>query len=521
MPSPEKLASAIQDFLGEAPAAVVREEGEITFDFSSARYSVSAEHGKCVLHLWSGERNAVRRVVEAEQKDRVLRLTVQRFGQSKPAKLEICRDRDHRTPTAKKSARTAYKRLLERTLENAFPDMKPERLTSAMDLEKSFGPVYTRGLLRRGNSAFAVLGVNTQETQASVDAALTFGLLWLDDCRRRDAAKRVVEGLKLFVPPRTSGIVRERMAHLDHDAAKFALYELNERELSVEEIDGRDRGNVATRLVRAPDESAARERFHEQTERVRGIVPEAEAVVLNGTEMAYRLHGLEFARARIAAMPGSFQNAAELSFGPPPQETLLTDDTAADFKRFARMLAMARVAHADRTNPLYRMHPERWLESLVARDLAKLDGRLLSAPVYSQVPAFSASDRAMIDVLGVTHENRLAVIELKADEDIHLPLQGLDYWARVQWHHQRGEFRKFGYFPALEGRRELSPDPPLLLLVAPALRVHPATDTLLRYISPEIDCELLGIDERWRDELKVVFRKRTQRMWPGRGAAAP
>ena len=53
----------------------------------------------------------------------------------------------------------------------------------------------------------------------------------------------------------------------------------------------------------------------------------------------------------------------------------------------------------------------------------------------------------MIDVLALTHENRLAVIELKADEDIHLPLQGVDYWSRVAWHQERGEFRKFGYFP--------------------------------------------------------------------------
>ena len=92
--------------------------------------------------------------------------------------------------------------------------------------------------------------------------------------------------------------------------------------------------------------------------------------------------------------------------------------------------------------------------------------------MYSQVPAFSAADRAMIDVLTMTHEGRLAVVELKADEDIHLPLQGLDYWARVEWHHGRGEFLRFGYF----GGRELSAETPLLFLVAPALHVHPATD---------------------------------------------
>jgi hypothetical protein len=54
----------------------------------------------------------------------------------------------------------------------------------------------------------------------------------------------------------------------------------------------------------------------------------------------------------------------------------------------------------------------------------------------------------MIDVLTVTREGRLAVLELKADEDIHLSLQGLDYWSRVTWHHARGEFQRFGYFPA-------------------------------------------------------------------------
>src|SRR5207237_1552718 len=44
---------------------------------------------------------------------------------------------------------------------------------------------------------------------------------------------------------------------------------------------------------------------------------------------------------------------------------------------------------------------------------------------------------------------------------IHLPLQGLDYWSRVAWHHARGEFHRFGYFSG----KELSPEPPLLLLV--------------------------------------------------------
>jgi hypothetical protein len=53
----------------------------------------------------------------------------------------------------------------------------------------------------------------------------------------------------------------------------------------------------------------------------------------------------------------------------------------------------------------------------------------------------------------------------------------------------------------------LSAEPPLLLLVAPALHIHPATDTLLRYLSPAIEWQLVAVDERWRDGVRVVFRK--------------
>jgi hypothetical protein len=113
----------------------------------------------------------------------------------------------------------------------------------------------------------------------------------------------------------------------------------------------------------------------------------------------------------------------------------------------------------------------------------------------------------MIDILAETNDSRLAVIELKADEDIHLPLQGVDYWARVAWHQSRRELTQSGYFPG----RQISPQKPLLMLVAPALHVHPTTDTILRYLSPEIDWQVLGINEHWREEIKVVFRKRPER----------
>ena len=134
--------------------------------------------------------------------------------------------------------------------------------------------------------------------------------------------------------------------------------------------------------------------------------------------------------------------------------------------------------------------------------------------MVSQVPALSSGDRGMLDLLTLDRNARLVVMELKANEDLHLPLQALDYWIRVRaLNHDRqpvsggrmqSAFEREGYFAGAE----VSPLPPRLVLIGPALRIHPANETVLRYLSSEIDWELIALGEQWRRELKVVFRKR-------------
>jgi hypothetical protein len=504
--TPDALARTIGDFLAAAQGAVVMEDGALAFDLTQAKYSISGEAHKCLLHFWSHERNVVRRVLDAEIKHDVLRLAVQRFGQTRPTKLEICRERDRRTPNAKRTIRLAYQCKLQRVLERHFPGFKIAKLSTAMDLEKSFGPIYARGLVTRGQTAFAVLGVNGEETQASIDAALTFGILWLDACRASQPDK-TVEGLKLFLPAGSSMIARERMSQLQPDLAKWHLYEYDARADDLRQIDLGDRGNIATRLVRCYDELSVRERFVDAIARIHDLMPEAVVAILSPAEIAFRHYGLEFARARLTSVPGSLEASTEIVFGLGSEERVLDETNAEAFRRLVYGIGEVRHSDGPRDHFLWRLHPERWLESLVVKNVTALDSYLDPDCVYSQLPAFSASDRAMLDVLAATREGRLTVIELKAEEDIHLPLQGLDYWARVSWHHSRGEFRRFGYFPD----REISPDPPALLLVSPALRVHPTTDTLLRYVSHDIDWTLVGIDEHWRDGVRPVFRKRSAR----------
>jgi hypothetical protein len=505
--TPESLSQMLSEFLNGARAAVVVEDGAIAFDLAESKYSISGEYNKCLLHLWSHERNFVRRVLDAEMKATTLRLQVQRMGQNRPTRLDFCRDRDQRSFAARRSARAAYEPRLRRTLEKNLPEWTVVRLTTSIDLEHSFGPAHMRGLLRQGQRALAVVGVNDEETQSTIDSALTCGILWLEACRLAQRERRVVEGLALIVPKGTAALTRQRMVHLHPTAAKWYLYEFDQREDALVTLDLRDCGNLATRLVHAVDEELARERFAESITRIHSILPQAEVAVLSPALISFRRHGLEFAQARIAHDPRNFECSEEIAFGVGPEERVLNVENETQFADLVRLAAAVRRPDGPKNHALWRMHPERWLESLVAQNIRALDGRLRPEFVYAQVPAFAAADRAMIDILATTRDARLAVIELKADEDLHLPLQGLDYWSRVAWHQSRGEFAQFGYFPG----REISPQKPLLMLVAPALHLHPTTDTILRYLSPEIDWEVLGIDEHWRDEIKVVFRKRPVR----------
>ena len=502
--TPDSLSQMLSEFLEGARVAVVVEDGAIVFDLAESKYSISGEYNKCLLHLWSSERNFVRRVLDAEVKASTLRLQVQRMGQNRPTRLDFCRDRDQRSPAARHAARVAYGPCLRRSLERNFPGWTVVRLTTSTDLEHSFGPAYLRGLLRQGQRALAIVGVNDQETQSTVDGALAVGILWLEACRLAQHERRVVEGLAMIVPQGMATLTRQRVAHLHPSAAKWHLYEFDQREDALVPVDTGDCGNLATRLVHSIDEGLVRERFAQSIACISGILPQSEVMVLSPASISFRRHGLEFAQARIAHDPRNFQSREEIVFGVGPEERVLNTANETQFADLVRLAAAVRHKNGPKTHALWRMHPERWLESLVFANIAALDGRLRPESVYAQVPAFAAADRAMIDILAATREGRLAVIELKADEDIHLPLQGVDYWSRVAWHQSRGEFSKFGYFPG----REISQQKPLLLLVAPALHVHPTTDTILRYLSPEIDWEVLGIDERWREEIRVVFRKR-------------
>ncbi len=524
--TPSEIAQAIELFLAEHARAAVLEDGRPVFDMREARYSLAQEHGRCTLHLWSEERNLVRRVVSCVARKDVLRLGTLRFGQTKPQVLELVSQPDRRTPTARDTARRRYAALLERVLLRQFEGWAAEPFHYSMDLEQSFGPGYARGVMTRGQQAWAVVGVNASETQATVDGVLTVGILWLQRCREQAGGRRLFQGLRVVVPKHMAATTLSRLAWLRGDAAQWELFELDEPTEALTERDGADTGNLQTRLMHMPDPVRARERFADAVSRAMELVPEGmrarvELRLRSATEMGLLLHGLEFARLRHAASATSFARITEISFGAGAMETPLEEATEPMLREFVARLFARRHPGGSQRDPLFRMQPEAWLEAELRQNLGPLtEGQRSLAQfdtdhVYAQVPAFQAGDRGMLDLLTATRDGRLAVLELKANEDMHFALQGLDYWLRVRWHHTQtidpatglGALQQHGYFAGVR----LSPEAPRLYLVAPSLRIHPATETVLRYLKPEVEWTLLGLNEKWRDGMKVITRVRALR----------
>ena len=217
-----------------------------------------------------------------------------------------------------------------------------------------------------------------------------------------------------------------------------------------------------------------------------------ERIDRNDGATSLRVRGLEFARA----------TDHELLFGLETRRMAGASNLAEVEQLGAEIARMRSPDAANRDNPLYSKNPEGWLESAVRANLEEIDASLLPAPVYGQVPAFTAGDRDVIDLLAADRDGRLAVVELKAQEDIHLPLQALDYWMRVRRHAARSEFGPAGYFPGIH----LRDTPPRLILVAPALDFHPSNELVLRYLSSDIQVQRIGVGLEWRKRLKVMFR---------------
>ena len=325
-------------------------------------------------------------------------------------------------------------------------------------------------------------------------ASRSFALLWMR--RARESNRRgVVTGLRIILPKNACAAVAHRLAALDPKLA-VELYEHDAALNILEKIDPQRAGNLDAWLVPHRESEALLAQARSALDAIVAGAPQAVTLhpAAQSREVWLRYRGLAFAR----------WDNGRVFFGINDASEELTPASRPKLRRILHDLEVHRHPLArDTRHSLHRAQPERWLESMVREDITRVDAMLDQRFVYAQVFANAGGEHGILDLLTVTRSGRLAIIELKASEHIHLPLQAADYWLRVRRQLQSGEIARYGYFPGVA----LQQAPPLVYLVAPALRFHPATDDLLNCLSTEMEIVRVGLAEGWRRGLRVVMRQ--------------
>jgi hypothetical protein len=355
--------------------------------------------------------------------------------------------------------RRGFQQVLARALARYFAS-PITRQTLHSDRQHGIGGAYPRFL----SASRAIIAVHPDESSAVVNGIMRAAIQWSAVVRRR---------ISIVVPARRERTLAARLAVLPGLQAGFDWLQWDGEEIS-----------PMAHPTEEPETHV--HNYHEpnvqqEVARICALAPDLlqAALHISSGAVSIRLRGLEIARV---AEEGTAYPMGE------PLEPLI-----------ARISRDRR--HGSR-HPLARANEESWLESNLIRQIRELLP-VRAERIYPQVPSFAGEDRRVIDLLTITDGGRLAVIEVKASADPELPFQALDYWLAVERHRKALDFKARGYFRGVDIRDE----PALLVMVAPLLAFHRTLDRVISLFPATVPMMLIGINQGWKKEIKVLRRK--------------
>jgi len=456
------------------------------------RISLSLEFGKLILTLWGEDFSECWRVEAYEIRgERLLVRLGRRPGWT--ATLEITPDEGVEEAAADERRR-AFADWLGRSIEREL-GARIEYLATHRDEAHHLSGVYARLILARGEERAVAIAVNSGESPRHVDGVVTAGLIWwthATSSARWSPARRLI----FFAPKGRAAAIARRLTVVRPDGPPLKLYEVDESRGALTAVTPFDQGMLfdphRTRLPRPVIEPPP----HPLRDRALAIAPELLRVSWRpgSSVQSLRLRGLEIARL----------SRRRLLFGVGADKRPLRENWE-EFERFVH--EVARIRHPEspeKAHPFYRLQAEAWLEDVIRADVRRVDPRLDPRFLYPQIPTYETERRGFVDLLGITEDGQLVLLELKTEEDVDAPLQAAEYWMQIEWHRRRGDLTRRGYFPG----RAIADRPALVFIVAPLLRFHPMFDVVARWIDPRVPVYKIGIAEDWRKGVRVIFRER-------------
>ena len=386
-------------------------------------------------------------------------------------------------------------------LKSMLLSAKIERAVLSPGMRRDQPGRYARIVLRLPRERLAVTATVARSDARNVDSLFSSALLWFNRLLSRPQ-RPPIEKLLLVTDQTTLEAARQRHVLLrDSLRQRIELWEIDDDWEQTHPVRAIERKALwKKRLTRFSPVTEA-----ETGELAKQIVSQASDaidIVNSRHGQTLRYHGLPFARLRRVMSSDRVWFGIEGS-----RRRALDEYHERDWaKLFADLQTYRHEACRDRRHWLYRAAGEAWLESMLRRDITKLDPGLIIAPLHAQFRTSHGGPTGArpIDLLALRHDGRLVVIELKVNEDREHVFQGVDYWRRVEAHRRRGHISSTKLF----GEREISDESPLVYLVAPTLRFHPSFRTLAKMIAPDIEVYRFDINEDWRAGVRVVRRER-------------
>ena len=463
---------------------------------------VTVSHDRVVLSCWTEKGTRTWRILNWNWNGQSLVLQASRkFGAEQPLLEFVPRASATAIAATIRAARQIRCERLAQLVCESEPKTTIERCALSQGTRPGHPGRYARILLRCKGERIAVTGPVVSDAASSVDAFLSSTLLWF--LRTRDRARApFIEQLWLIVSEELARPVGYRVALLRESLKNIlSLFVVDDDLRALSPVIPLERHELwSKKLTRFPPVPPAT--ITQQTLAIIDEAPDAIDIVHSRHGETLRYFGLPFARIR------TLLGVERIWFGIDGSHRRLLDDSSRrDWQNLMRDLREHRTASTrDHRHAFYRTAAEAWLESLLRRDITKLDPGLIIAPLHAQFRTAHTGNLGIrpIDLLALRQDGRLVVIELKASEDREHVLQGADYWRRVEAHRRRGHIAKAKLF----GDKKIKDEPPLVYLVAPTLRVHPSFHTLARCISSDIEIYRFDINEDWRAGVRVMRRMR-------------
>ena len=241
--------------------------------------------------------------------------------------------------------------------------------------------------------------------------------------------------------------------------------------------------------------TAAKVSPSETARKIIASAPDEIDVIFTKHGETLRFQGLPFVRLR------KFAGAEKVWFGIENKRQILNEESFSEFRELIENLKNYRRFDApSKRHIFYTLAPEAWLESILRRNITRLDGNLILSPIHTQFRA----GRGRIDLLALRKDGRLVVIELKISADRETIFQSLDYWRKIEGERLSGNLQKARIF----GDAAIKNEPALIYLVSPMFDFHRDLEFFAEIVAPEIEIYRFDLNQNWREDLRVIRQKK-------------